>query len=276
VRRVAPAPVSVTAVPGLPGVVAARVEQDTRLWRGVSTRFGLTWVEEGAFDFWYRGRHHTQAAGQLKLKAPGEAHRDLRVHRPVTGVSLSLPDDLVRALAEAEGCAPRFEQVLTPAGSESARRGARLFALLRSPAPSALAVETALVQLLASLWGAAREERAAPGARRELERARALLHASVSEGASLQQLAREAGLSPFQLARGFQRTYGLPPHAYLTQLRVAKARELLERGLRGAEVAAAVGVYDQSQLHRHFVRAVGMTPGAYRSAVSARPLPTLL
>ena len=35
------------------------------------------------------------------------------------------------------------------------------------------------------------------------------------------------------------------------------------RGARVAEAAQAVGFYDESQLHRHFRRIVGVPPGVY-------------
>jgi AraC-like DNA-binding protein len=60
---------------------------------------------------------------------------------------------------------------------------------------------------------------------------------------------------------------GLPLHAYVTHRRISSAQVLLARGLSQAEVAASVGLYDQSQLHRHFKRIVGVTPGAYAHAV---------
>ena len=44
------------------------------------------------------------------------------------------------------------------------------------------------------------------------------------------------------------------------------AGALLARGVPQAEVAARVGLYDQSQLHRHFKRIAGVTPGAYARA----------
>ena len=54
-----------------------------------------------------------------------------------------------------------------------------------------------------------------------------------------------------------------PPYAFLTRARVARACILLRGGVPPSEVAARVGFCDQSQLHRHFVRVVGCTPGAY-------------
>lgn len=83
-------------------------------------------------------------------------------------------------------------------------------------------------------------------------------------------MAEHAGLDKFWLSRAFRDEVGLPPHAYLTQLRVLRAKELLAAGVRPSEVAPQVGFYDQSQLHRHFRRIVGTTPGKYRSASRRR------
>jgi AraC-like DNA-binding protein len=57
----------------------------------------------------------------------------------------------------------------------------------------------------------------------------------------------------------------MPPHAYLTHLRIQRAKELLADGVRASAVAARVGLYDQSQLTRHFRRIVGTTPARYGS-----------
>ncbi len=50
-------------------------------------------------------------------------------------------------------------------------------------------------------------------------------------------------------------------------LRVRLAQRLLRSGLRPAAAAVAAGFADQSHLHRHFARIVGVTPGAYARAV---------
>ena len=71
-------------------------------------------------------------------------------------------------------------------------------------------------------------------------------------------------MSPFALLRAFRSETGLPPHAYLNQLRVRLARRLLDDGLAPAMVAAEAGFADQAQLTRHFKRVVGVPPGAYQ------------
>ncbi|MDT0440080.1 AraC family transcriptional regulator [Streptomyces sp. NPDC005840] len=95
-------------------------------------------------------------------------------------------------------------------------------------------------------------------------RARALLEERMAAPPTLEALAGELGTSPFALLRAFRDAYGMPPHTWLTDARVKRARRLLDRGLPPAEAATAVGFVDQPHLNRHFSRIVGVPPGAYR------------
>lgn len=56
----------------------------------------------------------------------------------------------------------------------------------------------------------------------------------------------------------------MPPHTWLTDARVRRARRLLDAGSAPAEAAVAVGFTDQPHLNRHFTRIVGVPPGAYQ------------
>jgi AraC-like DNA-binding protein len=91
--------------------------------------------------------------------------------------------------------------------------------------------------------------------------AREYLEAHLADNVSLTQLAQVTGLSPFYLVRVFHRTVGLPPHAYLNQVRLQQAKELLLRGRPIASVAYEVGFTDQSHLTRRFKQIYGVTPG---------------
>lgn len=95
-------------------------------------------------------------------------------------------------------------------------------------------------------------------------RARAVLDERMADPPSLEQLAQDLGTSPFALLRAFKAAYGMPPHAWLTDARVRRARALLEAGHPPADTAVAVGFTDQPHLNRHFTRIVGVPPGAYR------------
>lgn len=84
-----------------------------------------------------------------------------------------------------------------------------------------------------------------------------------SADVSLQDLAKLASLSPFHLVRAFQKQFGFPPHAYQIQSRLRFAKSLIRKGNKISQVAQETGFHDQSHLHRHFKKAMGITPGQY-------------
>lgn len=97
-----------------------------------------------------------------------------------------------------------------------------------------------------------------------------MLEGRLADPPSLEALATGLGTSPFALLRAFRDTYGMPPHTWLTDARVRRARHLLDAGTAIAEVAGLVGFTDQSHLTRHFTRIVGVPPGAYRKERTPR------
>ncbi|MFI2779130.1 AraC family transcriptional regulator [Streptomyces sp. ALB3] len=99
---------------------------------------------------------------------------------------------------------------------------------------------------------------------RDAARARAALEERMRRPPTLEALAAELGTSPFALLRAFRKQYGMPPHTWLTDARVRRARRMLDGGTAPAEAAVAVGFTDQPHLNRHFTRIVGVPPGAYR------------
>lgn len=84
---------------------------------------------------------------------------------------------------------------------------------------------------------------------------------------SMAALARGIALSAWSFSRVFRQQIGVSPRRYLCEIRVRRAQELIESGLPLAEIAAAVGFYDQSHLNRHFKRITGITPGRYAEGV---------
>ncbi|WP_247255699.1 AraC family transcriptional regulator [Pseudomonas moorei] len=106
---------------------------------------------------------------------------------------------------------------------------------------------------------------------RVAQKAREYLHANAQYDIGLDQLAAATGVDRFRLTRAFKAAYGVAPHAYLVQLRLAKARRMLAQGEHPAAVAMALGFADQSHLGRWFVRAYGLTPALYRKRCSNLP-----
>lgn len=102
-------------------------------------------------------------------------------------------------------------------------------------------------------------------------RARDYLQAHLGEDIGLDDLALAVGVDRFRLSRAFKAAFGLAPHAYLIQLRLSRARQLLARGQTPAEVASALGFADQSHLGRWFRRAYRLTPADYRRRCTRLP-----
>lgn len=98
--------------------------------------------------------------------------------------------------------------------------------------------------------------------------AREYLEANYAANVSLNDLSRETGLHPNYLHHAFCTHVGLPPHAYLINVRIGHAKRLLSSGIPAPQVAHTVGFADQSHFIRHFKRIVGVTPGRYRAAKS--------
>lgn len=81
----------------------------------------------------------------------------------------------------------------------------------------------------------------------------------------LNSLARIAGMSQYHFARLFKKRFGTPPHTYVQQRRVERARHLiLHSDMPLKEVVGATGFCDQSHLTRSFRRAFDITPAELR------------
>jgi len=91
-----------------------------------------------------------------------------------------------------------------------------------------------------------------------------LSRALAARSITLADIAASCGLSPTVFARRFKQSTGMPPHQHLVQLRVERAKRLLEGGLPIVEVALACGFAHQEHLTGTFRRFTGSTPAAFR------------
>lgn len=104
----------------------------------------------------------------------------------------------------------------------------------------------------------------------EVRRVCAFIEENHGEHISLDQLCRCAGLSRSTLLRAFTRSKGVTPYRYLENIRVSRAKKLLEQGLSPAEAALQTGFSDQSHFTNYFDRFIGLSPGAYRNTFEKR------
>ena len=91
----------------------------------------------------------------------------------------------------------------------------------------------------------------------------------LSEKITRSDLAHLACLHPVYFDRKFRQAFGLPPLALLRQMRLDRARQLLESGDATLEtIAHACGFTSASHLGRAFLERFGQTPGAWRQGLT--------
>ena len=97
---------------------------------------------------------------------------------------------------------------------------------------------------------------------------RAYLDQRLFEPLTLAAAAADLGWSEAHLARAFSKVIGIAPHAYVIGRRLDAARTRILAGEPLADVATAVGFYDQAHLTRRFKRFLATTPSAYSRSSS--------
>lgn len=104
----------------------------------------------------------------------------------------------------------------------------------------------------------------------KLQRVVDYIHAHLDQDLSLNELAAIVQISAHYFSQLFKQSTGITPHQYVIYCRIERAKELLTQGkLTIPDVARIVGFVDQSHLHRHFKRLVGITPKAFLQQVKS-------
>jgi len=105
-----------------------------------------------------------------------------------------------------------------------------------------------------------------------VQRAVALMRAHIGEPMTLDVICEELGASPRQLQRDFKRELEMTPKACWTDLRMERARRLLESRpeLNVAQIAFACGFASPDRLTQNFRQKWGLTPRDFRRTMGAK------
>lgn len=227
--------------------------------------YQLCLIQAGGGELFYRGVHHETPSTSLFIVHPGEVH----ANQTETGCSFrsiyAAPEFVSKAFAGVS----RWERSLPffPDPMIFDRDIIALYQRVHASCGTTLERESALLEMLSRLVTRYAQGRfPPPSADKEHKaalRIRDYIIESFARNISLKELSELVNLSAFHLTRVFAKEIGMPPHAFQTQVRIARAKELLAKGMSLSSVAALTGFADQSHFTRHFKRLMKITPGVY-------------
>jgi AraC-like DNA-binding protein len=232
-------------------------------------QFHLCAIETGGGKLFYRGKTHQTPAGALFIVHPGEVHAN-EAYDESGCTYRNLYLDVTWFQSAATEVSGKAQVPFFPAAVLFERETLRTYLQLHRSlelSSSRLERETRFLDLfdrLMEIYAAVRPAISRAGRERlAVKRAREFLEGNFAENVSLARLSEIANVSPYHLNRVFSEELGLPPHAYQTQVRIAKAKTLLREGWGISDAALLTGFSDQSHLTRHFKKFVGVAPGEY-------------
>lgn len=160
----------------------------------------------------------------------------------------------------------------TPVVAGATVRGAmeRIVGLFPQRAPAgALEASSLLGAVLARLMTHAAPSNAA-ASRHSLEAVLEFIEARLADPLDAEMLAEKASLSPSRFRAVFGRQMGMSPHRYVTQRRIARARQMLaddQHTLK--QIARLTGFADEFHFSKTFRQVDGLPPSLFRAQARA-------
>lgn len=262
----------------LPGIEVIRIDHSLKCMRVFPQAYIITTnLNNGDHQTFgkahYRGRVHTATNNDTVICEPGEIMDVKYLSRPGCSRNLFIsPETLKKTALELGIPGPGLHFNLHVTNHPTLYQAFKnLHQSLETPS-SALERQSRWAHCSHLLLEVAAEKTPPPSPKgadkKAVQRAVDFLNEHCTMDISLESLAAAARLSPFHFLRVFKRETGLPPHAYQIQLRLAKARKLLQRRISPSQAATDSGFFDQSHLIRHFKKSMLVTPTQYAKARS--------
>jgi AraC-like DNA-binding protein len=218
-----------------------------------------------------RGRSREHAPpGTLSVVNPGEMHTgELAYGDELIYAALYVPEPALSAMLTSRGgdFSVLREPVVDDRDTWQCLAAAHKLAMVGNDAAAAEEAMILGISLLFKRYGAHRFDEAEASCPKAVKRAVEFLQARSCDHISLEDASIASGVGLFYLIRLFQKHLGLTPYAYLTQVRIAKSRQLLVLGEPIAQVALDVGFADQAHFTKRFKQLTGTTPATYARAM---------
>jgi len=226
----------------------------------------ISFVRKSSFGYHCRGRSHELVAGSLLIGSPGVEF--VCSHDHVCGdecLSFFFEPELVEEIGErAEawqvGATPPLAELMVL--GELAQAAADGQSEIGLDEVGHLIVQR-LVEVVSGKPG--KQTKLTARDRRRAVEAALWIDANSHREVELEDVARQAGVSPFHFLRLFSGVLGVTPHQYLLRSRLRHAaRQLADDVKAVTDIAYDVGFGDLSNFVRTFHRAAGVSPLKFR------------
>ena len=256
---------------GADGVELLEAEFERHVYdRHMHDTYAIGFTRRGVQRFWCRGETHDSTPGNVIAISPGEVHDGRSgagggyayrmFYVSVARFRSIVEDALERPTVRFDARAPLLADPVLARQLNAAWKA-------NTCSATSLASDELLHQSLirlAALHGGQHQFPTAARNEHAVRQVRDYLHDRVGDTVTVRELAAVAAMSRFQLTRQFQKTFGLPLHAYHVHIRLEEAKRRLRWGDPIVEVAIDLGFADQSHFHRRFKGSYGISPGAWQ------------
>jgi AraC family transcriptional activator of pobA len=228
--------------------------------------------------------HLSSAEGENALEAPGffwlphGKSRSVLLQAGTRGSLLSIPDARLGSAIPAGSLGSHIREVVgypaiarNPEAASLAKLGELIATIERELFDNGPAAQTVVQYcvslLLIEFWRLSRPEIASPRAlpRNIVHNFMSLVDLHLRDHWTVQQYARQMGVSKDRLNTAVQRATGRTPLIHIHQRQMAEAKTLLTgSSLQVAEVAYMLGFKDAAYFNRFFQRHAGVPPGKFR------------
>jgi AraC-like DNA-binding protein len=229
----------------------------------------IAYMEGGRRHLCCKGKEYKLSAGDLVLFNP----RDNHYCTPIDGSILDYralnlsPESMARAAREVTGkdYIPYFTHNVVYQ-SEITKSICDVYELIVHNAPK-LEKEEAFFFLLQQVF----QEYSAPFAEvdilepdPQLKTLCSYMEEHYEDNITLEELLAMTNYSKSYLLRSFTKQIGVSPYRYLQNVRLTKAKDLLEQGIAPIDAASMAGFSDQSHFTNFFKEFIGLTPKQYQ------------
>ena len=225
-------------------------------------------IESGTRKMLCRNREYMLTAGDMLLFNPGDSHGCVQSDGGTFDYrALNISKEIMSELAQeitGEGTPPNFSEN-TLRDCELADCFRRLHDMIMCGYNEFEKEETLLILISSLIKLSGRPFLECVSRHSEpIERACRFMDEHFAEHITLEQLCKCSGLSKSTLLRSFTKAKCVTPYRYLQALRIGKAKELLEHGVKPVDAALRTGFSDQSHFTNFFGTFIGLPPSAYK------------